>query len=312
MTDPAPPRRTDRGGTTLAGWVFSLTFHAAVALGALLFLRQITPAPESDLFTWDVAVITRHQPPETKPSPESAPISQDTLAPPAMKPFAAPPVSSPHPLPNQDPSTGSPSLPQTAESPSQSLTPLHAETVSPVPPIKPDQSIIAESSPPIVSPTDDGHTSAPSASLDQTQPTHPSSTQNAPRDPPENGIEAPASKPPEQTAPYASLQPSSHAALARQDFGWLTETILKKIERLKRYPAEARLDRAEGKVVVKVVIYENGQVSDIEVVKSSGFSSLDQAAVEVLRQAEPFHLPRPLGRPTLTLRIPINYSMDHR
>jgi protein TonB len=120
-----------------------------------------------------------------------------------------------------------------------------------------------------------------------------------------------ASKPIESAA-SAAPQPPEHPASSRQDFGWLMETILHTIEPLKQYPPSARLEWAEGKVVVKMVIHEDGRLSDIEVVKSSGYPSLDQAAMDVFRLAGPIALPRPLGKPTLTVRIPMNYAMDRR
>jgi periplasmic protein TonB len=80
---------------------------------------------------------------------------------------------------------------------------------------------------------------------------------------------------------------------------------------LKRYPASARVDRAEGKVVVKAVIDEDGSVSEEEVLQSSGHPELDKAAIDTLRQAAPFHLPRPLGQSSMTIKIPMSYRLDH-
>jgi protein TonB len=62
--------------------------------------------------------------------------------------------------------------------------------------------------------------------------------------------------------------------------------------------------------MVKIVLSEDGSVGEIEVVQSSGFPSLDKAAIETIRQAAPFHLPHPLGRPQLTIKIPISYRLD--
>jgi len=82
------------------------------------------------------------------------------------------------------------------------------------------------------------------------------------------------------------------------------------VEELKRYPASARVDRAEGKVVVKAVIDEDGSIGEVEVFQSSGHPGLDKAAIETLRQAAPFHLPRPLGQPRMTIKIPMSYRLD--
>lgn len=106
------------------------------------------------------------------------------------------------------------------------------------------------------------------------------------------------------------MAPVPSSASARPDYGWLSETILRRVEELKRYPAEARLDRAEGKVVLKAVIRGDGSVDDVEVHQSSGYRSLDHAAVELLKRAAPFQLPRPLGKSKMTVKIPMSYRLE--
>jgi len=140
-------------------------------------------------------------------------------------------------------------------------------------------------------------------------------------------VESAGQTPPMSSPPAASeqaaqsdttLAPARLAATPRapsisqamRDYGWLSESILRRVEELKRYPASARVDRAEGKVVVKAVINEDGSIGEVEVVQSSGHLSLDQAAVETMRQAAPFHLPRPLGQPRMTIKVPMSYRLD--
>jgi protein TonB len=108
----------------------------------------------------------------------------------------------------------------------------------------------------------------------------------------------------------AANTPALTNVLAKRDYGWLSEAILRRVEALKRYPAPARIDRAEGKVVVKAVIDENGSITDVGVFQSSGYPALDEAAVETMRQAAPFHLPHPLGQPRMTIKIPMSYRLD--
>ena len=120
----------------------------------------------------------------------------------------------------------------------------------------------------------------------------------------EQSVQAPA---PAQMATVSSIPPN---AQAKRDYGWLTEMISRRVEELRHYPASARLDTAEGKVVVKFVIHEDGSIGEAEVFQSSGHPELDKAALETLRQATPLHLPRPLGKPRMTLKIPIKYYLD--
>jgi protein TonB len=122
-------------------------------------------------------------------------------------------------------------------------------------------------------------------------------------------IEKPADAPMVVSAASAA-QTAPSSAPTKRDYGWLSEAILRRVEELKRYPASARVDRAEGKVVVKAVINEDGSIDEVEVFQSSGHPGLDKAAVETMRQAAPFHLPRPLGQPRMTIKIPMSYRLD--
>lgn len=123
--------------------------------------------------------------------------------------------------------------------------------------------------------------------------------------PPETSVSAASSSP-----QVAALVPSGANRPARTDYGWLSEVVLRRVEELKRYPAEARVDRAEGKVVVKAVINEDGSVDNVEIFQSSGSPTLDNAAVDLMRRAAPFALPHSLGKPRVTIKIPMNYRLD--
>jgi protein TonB len=50
------------------------------------------------------------------------------------------------------------------------------------------------------------------------------------------------------------------------------------------YPVDARTDDVEGKVYIRVWIDENGSVQETQISRSSGSSSLDQAALSALRR----------------------------
>jgi protein TonB len=121
---------------------------------------------------------------------------------------------------------------------------------------------------------------------------------------------AAVSSQPETEPQVALIAPLKQSTPTRVDYGWLSDTILKRVEELKRYPVEARGDRAEGKVIVKAVIKEDGTVGHVEVVRSSGFQSLDQAALELMRHAGPFNLSHALGKPQVIVQIPLNYRLD--
>jgi len=117
--------------------------------------------------------------------------------------------------------------------------------------------------------------------------------------------------PPTKRAPQVASIPSTPSiAPTRRDYSWLSDTISRRVEELKHYPPEARLDRAEGRVIIKAVLRADGSVDDVEVFQSSGYHSLDQAAVDLVKRAAPFHLPHPLGKAKMTVKIPMSYQLE--
>ena len=80
----------------------------------------------------------------------------------------------------------------------------------------------------------------------------------------------------------ASTQEYAYAAYLRQ---WVD-----RVERIGNlnYPDEARRRRLSGQVVISVAIRRDGSVERAEVVDSSGQPLLDQAALRIVRLAEPY------------------------
>ena len=71
------------------------------------------------------------------------------------------------------------------------------------------------------------------------------------------------------------------------------------------YPLIARKKGWQGTVLVSFVVSEDGMVKDVQIKESSGFSLLDQSAVNTIKKAAPF--PPPPARAELI--VPINYSL---
>lgn len=103
--------------------------------------------------------------------------------------------------------------------------------------------------------------------------------------------------------------PSGPVARPKTDYGWLAGAIRAQVEQLKHYPHLARANRWEGRVVLRAVIGEEGQLVDLKIAESSGHSILDEAALAVLKKAAPLTLPQPLGRPQVVVQVPINYKL---
>ncbi len=96
---------------------------------------------------------------------------------------------------------------------------------------------------------------------------------------------------------------------AKADNRWLAESLWRRVAELKRYPNVARMNGHEGKVIVKAVIRSDGHLADVFVQKSSGYNSLDAAAIEAVRLACPLHMKHALGKPQIVVTLPIVYRL---
>jgi protein TonB len=296
----APHRSGSHKGAHVQGWIVSVLLHSTVALAAILFVKQVQLAPQDEAFKWNVAMVSPTQHVQSTVSTRSRISAQSTLsttsASPPPAPQAAPTqtFSSPQLLAQQPtlPISNQTATPVPTESPvpapTQPAEPVKHETVTP----------IAAESTSIIKPTETPM-SVSAESVAQTPPSNGSSAifeQTVPSD--------------QEPTKMAAISPAPSNSPMKRDYGWLSEAVIRRVEELKRYPASARVDPAEGKVVLTVVINEDGSVGDVEVFQSSGHAALDKAAVETIRQAAPFHLPRPLGKAYKTLKIPMNYHFD--
>ncbi len=97
--------------------------------------------------------------------------------------------------------------------------------------------------------------------------------------------------PPTHTPTPSTTTP--HDTVSRRaddDFNWLMSLLWNRVTDLKRYPQEARMNRWEGRVIVRVIIDERGHLLDAVVATGSGHEVLDRAALEVIRESCPLAL----------------------
>ncbi len=66
------------------------------------------------------------------------------------------------------------------------------------------------------------------------------------------------------------------------------DSIRKKIESKKRYPESAKLAGIEGRSGIRLVILKSGHLESVDIIESSGNKSLDEAALQSVRDAQPF------------------------
>lgn len=114
--------------------------------------------------------------------------------------------------------------------------------------------------------------------------------------------ETPAHPVPSAAPPQPSAPPASYIGQIRA-----------RLERLKRYPAEARYDGAEGTVQLRFVLDRSGALLSWSIEQGSGVAALDEEVGRMIRQAAPFPaFPDSLEQDRLELVIPVNFSLKIR
>jgi protein TonB len=285
------------------GWLVSVLLHGIVAFTTILLMKQVTIMPEDEAFKWNVAMVSSAQHTASSSNHGQAQSVQSTTSasPPRLRRSSSPQAFAPRTTMT---SSEQPAPRAAAESSPPQLTvplPPITQTIQPAEPIR------HETVAPIASAAESGvrqDETQTAVSTSTTTETERASAQSAILEQATQSEQASA-----QTQ-VAAISPAPSNASTKRDYGWLSEAIIRRVEELKRYPTSARVDQAEGKVVVRAVINEDGNLGEVEVFQSSGYSTLDKAAVETMRQAAPFHLPHPLGQPRMTIKIPMSYRLD--
>lgn len=302
-----------------SGWIISLVLHGGAIVLAGLLVAKIGLAPPSLSFQWDVTVVGS-QPPA--PPAQVIPGAQSPATAVIRPAQRNAPATALHPPP-------SPAMLPTVPATTPSSTAAVARTIEPALP-PPHQTfaplldrtpVEAPSPEPQKAknelPTSPHMTSAPmDASPDPrslSQMANPPLA-DAPAAPEMSG---PTSRPTSEfltttPAQTASLVPSNSTTqiVRKPDYGWLAGPLLQRIEALKQYPVTARLHRLEGRVMIRIVIQEDGHITSATIARSSGHDVLDQAALETIRQVSPLTLSQPLEKSSVTMQIPLGYYLD--
>jgi protein TonB len=166
--------------------------------------------------------------------------------------------------------------------------------------------VIAESSP---MPKERVPLESPPAVAKADQPSEPVSAPPAPGVPDEAVQQQPAPAQQEEHQVVARAVPPRPTP-SKADFAWLAESLHRRIIELRHYPKTARLNGWEGKVVLRVTLKRDGHLEDVQIMKSSGYEALDDAAMEAVRRACPLHMKQEVATPTVVVQVPINYSLN--
>ena len=126
-------------------------------------------------------------------------------------------------------------------------------------------------------------------------------------------MDVPAAPVPASPAQSSASGPSAIKTPRHGARGYSTSVfervLFSHIARYQAYPNGARRDRLQGEVQVLFSMRRDGEVTDMEIATSSGYTALDEAALDTIRRAEP--LPRiPADLPdNLSVVIPIAFDM---
>ncbi|MBH0210024.1 MAG: energy transducer TonB [Nitrospira sp.] len=269
---------------SIPAWGVSLALHGMVVGLAFVFAAQVKPILQEDLFQWDVALVeaAKSSVPFEPVESVTAPAQPMPKVVPQSRPKRVTEVSQAV-SPPEHPIEPTPSIEQHVEAPQVRKEPVEQRIVE-----------VTESK------------TEPVAAAASPDPVEAQPVQQEPA--------AMTSAPP-LSAEVPLVQQRTVDAVAtsgtevKTDNRWLAESLWRRVAELKRYPSLARLNGQEGKVILKAVIRSDGQLADVFVQKSSGYTTLDEAAMEAVRLACPLHMKHALGKPLIVVSLPIVYSL---
>lgn len=285
------------GARRAALWGGTALVVVAAHLALFLHWRHAKPppgeTPAPPVVMIDLAPLPAPPAPAAPPRPtvpvKAPPVPQPA---PAPKPVVQPPKPVETPPP---PVTPPPPLPKPVETPPVATPPLDlpvAESAVSLPMPPP---------PPPAPPQPRRHVEPRPQQRPRPQPvTQPAETAKPVAAP------APAPSATDATTPAPARAAASGGA-SRQD--WQSR-LLAHIAQYKSYPAIAQQNGWEGMSVVRFTFRRDGTVIGVELVRGSGRTVLDQAALATLRRASPLPPPPPSvpGDP-VTLTLPLQFSL---
>jgi len=87
-------------------------------------------------------------------------------------------------------------------------------------------------------------------------------------------------------------------------------TLVRQLQRYKRYPSEAQARSEQGVVLLSFSLDRSGHVLARRIARSSGFPDLDNEVMAMIMRAEPLPaFPASMPQPRLDLTVPIRFSL---
>ena len=268
---------------SFTGLGVSILLHSILIGSFIKFYEELKPMPEEKSVKIALNTFT----------PPAAPL------PPAPTPPAPPPPAPPAPPP-PEPVVTPPEPPKPVEPPKPIEKPKPVEKPKPIEkPVEKPKPKPKPTPKPVKTPEPEPEPQVAQA-VPPAQPSPPTTT-------------PPAAQP--SGAPSSNVKsnlPPSGAEIVGE-FNFATSAgderfskISKAIQKHRKYPKRAKQMRHQGVVEVSFLYKKDGTVRDVKVIKSSGYETLDEAAVELINRAAP-------DFPTLdrdyVIKIPVKYNL---
>lgn len=130
----------------------------------------------------------------------------------------------------------------------------------------------------------------------------------------QNNVDQTSAPPSNQAAKdekTAANQTLSGESLQKVTLSWQA-MVLSRLEQFKRYPRKAQFNHQEGIAIVRYTANRQGEILSVDLVRSSGFSELDEAAISAVRRASPIPPPPDeIKGSILELSTPIKFSLAY-
>lgn len=291
-------------------WALSVSVHGLVVASALALLSDLKLVPEPEPFTWNVVMVETQAPkqiaPPESPPPQPAPAQPVPRTVQTVRQVVQQEIREVEQVVRTAVQTtqvvrqlleAAQTVQETRSAPTETVTTAETRTVATRTPAAAPSAVaaaptalVASASSVVERPTVEA-VSTSSTVQEQTVATQEQAVATV------------------EPVPSREL-PVRATPAAKADYGWLAALLRDRVDHLKRYPYRARINRWEGRVVLRAVIKEDGHLVDLEVAQSSGHSVLDLDALEIMRQASPLKLDHPLGKPQVVVQVPISYRMQ--
>lgn len=96
-----------------------------------------------------------------------------------------------------------------------------------------------------------------------------------------------------------------------QQRNYLLGEIQNRLDRYLTYPIRARKRGWQGEVMITLNVNERGQLNNVHLAKSSGYSLLDRSAVTAIIKLKDISLPSELGNlQAMDLELPVRYELS--